>query len=167
VNLKNATVEALLRVGGVPVDLAMKPDGGEIFVCNHEAQTISAVSPYTSEVGQSFLAGDRPVRALVSGDNSTLYVSNADSGTVAVFETASRRLITTVQVGAGPRAVALTPAETMLLVANEDSGDVAILLLNQRQDKKVDAPAPRLFQMIPTGARPSAIAVKTVMRPSR
>jgi hypothetical protein len=37
---------------------------------------------------------------------------------------------------------------------------VAVLLLDKRSDKKVQAPPPRLFMMIPTGARPSQIAVK-------
>jgi YVTN family beta-propeller protein len=148
-------------VGGRPVNLAMKPNGGEVFVSNDEAQTISAVSPYTDEVSDSFLAGDRPVRSLVSSDNSTLYVSNFDSNSVAVFDATTRRLITSVQVGSHPDALALTPTENMLLVADTGSGDVAVLLLNKRRDKKVQAPLPRLFLMIPTGARPSDIAVKT------
>jgi hypothetical protein len=41
---------------------------------------------------------------------------------------------------------------------------VAVLLLNKRRDKKVQAPPPRLFLMIPTGAKPADIAVKTVSR---
>jgi YVTN family beta-propeller protein len=160
-------VEALLRVGGTPVDLAMKPDGGEVFVCNGEAQTISVVSPYSNEVDQSFLSGDQPVRALVSADNATLYVSNAASNSVAVFDAPTRKLITTVPVGSRPGALALTPAENMLLVADADSGDVALLLLSKRQDKKIDAPPPRLFQLIPTGARPYGIAIKTVTHVSQ
>jgi YVTN family beta-propeller protein len=164
VNLKNGQVEALLKVGGTPVDLAMKPDGGEVFVSNYEAQTISVVGPYTDEVSDSFLAGDHPVRSLVSGDNSTLYVSNFASNDIAVFDAITRKLITTVQVGSNPDALALTPAETMLLVADSGSGDVAVLLLDKRVDKKVQAPPPRLFLMIPTGARPSQIAVKTASK---
>jgi YVTN family beta-propeller protein len=161
VNLKSARVEALLKVGGTPVDMALKPDGGEVFVSNFEAQTISAVSPYTDEVSESFLAGDHPVRTLVSGDNGTLYVSNFASNSVAVFDATTRKLITTVQVGSKPDALALTPAENMLLVADSGSGDVAVLRLDKRHDKKVQAPPPRLFMMIPTGERPSQIAVKT------
>ena len=110
VNLKNGFVESLLKVGGTPVDLAMKPDGGEVFVSNYEAQTISVVSPYTDEIDESFLAGDHPVRSLVSGDNSTLYVSNFASNSVAVFDASTRKLITTVEVGSNPGALALSPA---------------------------------------------------------
>jgi YVTN family beta-propeller protein len=164
VNLKNAQVEALLRVGGTPVDLSMKPDGGEIFVSNYESQTISAVSPYTDEVGESFLAGDHPARALVSSDNSTLYVSNMVSNSVAVFDATTRKLITTVEVGAQPGALALSPSGNILLVTDSGSGDVAVLRLDKRRDTKVLAPPPRLFMMIPTGAHPTQIAVKTASK---
>ena len=104
------------------------------------------------------------MRSLVSGDNGTLYVSNFASNSVAVFDAITRKLITTVQVGSKPDALALTPAENMLLVADSGSGDVAVLLLDKRSDKKVQAPPPRLFMMIPTGARPSQIAVKTASK---
>jgi YVTN family beta-propeller protein len=122
------------------------------------------INPYTDEVSESFLAGDHPVRSLVSTDNSTLYVSNFASNSVAVFNANTRKLITTVEVGSKPDALALTPAENMLLAANSGSGDVAMLLLDKRSDKKVEAPPPRLFLMIPTGARPSEIAVKTASK---
>jgi len=157
-------VESLLQVGGTPVDLAMKPDGGEIFVSNYEAQTISAVGPYAGEVSESFLAGDHPVRGLVSSDNGTLYVSNFNSNNIAVFDASTRKLVTTVTVGTQPDALALSPSETMLLVANSGSGDVSVLRLDKRRDKKVLAPLPRLFMMIPTGERPSQIAVKTASK---
>ncbi len=91
-------------------------------------------------------------------------MSNFASNSVAVFNATTRKLITTVQVGSKPDALALTPAENMLLVADSGSGDVAVLLLDKRSDKKVQAPPPRLFLMIPTGARPSQIAVKTVSK---
>jgi len=36
IDLKNKLLLALLRVGGTPVSLMLKPDGGELFVCNFE-----------------------------------------------------------------------------------------------------------------------------------
>jgi YVTN family beta-propeller protein len=91
-------------------------------------------------------------------------VINFNSNNVAVFDAATRKLITTVTVGTRPDALALSPSETMLLVANSGSGDVSILRLDKRRDKKVLAPPPRLFMMLPTGERPSQIAVKTATK---
>jgi hypothetical protein len=39
-----------------------------------------------------------------------------------------------------------------------------VLLLNRRRNKKIQAPPPRLALMIPTGANPCDIAVKTASR---
>src|SRR5205807_6803210 len=41
----------LLDVGKMPVHLAMKPDGGEIFVSNFGSDSISEISTPTNEVG--------------------------------------------------------------------------------------------------------------------
>src|SRR6185437_6390659 len=73
---------ALLDVGKTPVHLALKPDGGELFVSNFGADTISEIVTNTNEVGGSYVIGAGPVRGIVSADNSTLYVSNFNSDTV-------------------------------------------------------------------------------------
>ena len=44
IDLKNRRLLTLLRVGGTPVSLVLKPDGGELFVFNFEADTISAIN---------------------------------------------------------------------------------------------------------------------------
>jgi hypothetical protein len=49
-------------------------------------------------------------------------------------------------------------------VADSGSGDIAVIRLDKRHDKKVTDPQPRLFMMIPTGAKPSQIAVKTASK---
>src|SRR4029077_8997348 len=47
---KTAKVLSLLTVGSVPVQLGMKPDGGEIFVPNFKADTLSAVNTSANEI---------------------------------------------------------------------------------------------------------------------
>jgi YVTN family beta-propeller protein len=153
-------VLALLKVGGTPVSLALKPDGGEVFVCNYNAHTISAINTATNEVSESFLAGDDPADAVVSADNSLLYVSNMASDTVAVFDITTRKMLVSVRVGDGPDALALSPGETMLFVGDSGSGDTAVLRLDKRMDKKVTGPNPRLFTMIATGAQPRSVVIK-------
>ena len=78
-------LEALLDVGQAPVHLALKPDGGELFVSNSLANSISEVYATTDEVGGATLIGDDPVRGLVSNDNALLYLANFHSQYVAVY----------------------------------------------------------------------------------
>jgi len=153
-------VLTLLRVGGTPVALALKPDGGELFVSNYEAQSISIINTSADEVEETILAGELPVRSLVAGDNATLFVSNFRANAVAVFDITTRRLLVSVAAGDGPDALALSPSESMLLVANSRSGDVAVIRLDKRKDKKITAPPQRLFTMIPVGGNPVQIVVK-------
>src|SRR5665213_653673 len=63
-------LEALMDVGRSPVDLALKPDGGEVFVVNSASDSISEVITGTDDVQGAYMMGDNPVSGLVSRDNA-------------------------------------------------------------------------------------------------
>ncbi len=48
---------SFLDVGKTPVHLALKPDGGEIFVSNFDSDSISEIATGTNEVGGAYLVG--------------------------------------------------------------------------------------------------------------
>ena len=80
-------LEAVLDVGLAPVQLALKPDGGEVFVSNSQSNSISEVVTTTNDVGGAYMMGDNPMRGLVSRDNSLLYVSqSAFAGSDHLFD---------------------------------------------------------------------------------
>ncbi|HZR28933.1 MAG TPA: hypothetical protein VFA71_09140, partial [Terriglobales bacterium] len=56
----------LLDVGKTPVHLALKPDGGEIFVSNFGSDSVSEVLTGNNEVSSTHLLGPGPVRSIVS-----------------------------------------------------------------------------------------------------
>jgi YVTN family beta-propeller protein len=58
-------VLALLDVGRTPVSLALKPNGGELIVCDFDSDSISFVETDSDEVGSSVLLGEHPARALI------------------------------------------------------------------------------------------------------
>ena len=66
-------LQALIDVGLAPVQLALKPDGGEAFVSNSLSDSISEIDTSKNDVGGAYLIGDGPVRGLVSSDNALLY----------------------------------------------------------------------------------------------
>ncbi len=63
-------LEAFLDVGHEPVQLALKPDGGEIFVLNSLSDSVSEVITGTDDVLGAYMMGDDPMCGLVSADNS-------------------------------------------------------------------------------------------------
>ncbi|HUK88723.1 MAG TPA: YncE family protein, partial [Terriglobales bacterium] len=140
-----------------PVDLALKPDGGELLVSNFAADSISILETGPNEAESSHLIGRQPVRGLVNAGNSLLYVSNFGSDSVGVFGIDNRKLLATVRVGSRPDALALTTDQGALLVADTASGDVAVVFVDERNSQFT------LFTMIPVGLAPNQIAVKSFM----
>jgi YVTN family beta-propeller protein len=149
-------VLALLDVGKSPVQLALKPDGGELFVSNFQSDSISEITASTNEVGGSYMIGAGPVRGIISNDNSTLYVSNFNSDTVAVYSIDDGKLVGTVHVGSRPDAMALSPNQNFLFVADTAAGDVSVIRTAARQGAV-------LLTIIPVGQQPNAIAVKAFL----
>lgn len=146
----------LLTVGKTPAQLALKPDTGEVFAANFDAETISEVLTGSNEVGGTYYIGAHPAAALVSDDNSFLYVANFGSDNVAIYSIDNGKVTATVSVGSRPDALALSSNQNFLLVANSGSGDVAVV-----RTRVIQGIAPTLFTFIPVGAQPGAIAIKS------
>jgi YVTN family beta-propeller protein len=147
----------LLDVGKLPVHLAMKPDGGEIFVSNFGSDSISEISTGTNEVGGTYTIGSGPVRGIVSRDNGTLWVANFRADSIALYSIDDGRLAWSVHTGSAPDALAFSEDEHLLLAADAHSGDVAVI-------RTTGTALPALFTMLPAGNSPNAIAVKAIRK---
>jgi YVTN family beta-propeller protein len=144
-------LETLMDVGRAPVDLALKPDGGELFASNSLSDSVSEIYNTTDEVGDTYMIGADPVRGLVSRDNALLYVANSRSQEVTVYSIDDgKRLSPAIHVGDGPAAMAFSAAGHLLFVVDSRSGDVAVVRTASRS----------LFTLLPAGRAPNAIAVK-------
>jgi YVTN family beta-propeller protein len=143
-------VEALLNVGRGPVQLALKPDGGELFSLNSLSDSISEVITGTNDPGGSYIMGANPVCGLVTSDNSLLYVGNLHSQEVTVYAIDDGKRRGSIHVGDGPSALAFSTAGHLMFVADARSGDVAVVRTASRS----------LFTILPAGRNPGAIAVK-------
>ena len=149
-------LEAFLDVGRAPTQLALKPDGGELFVSNSLSDTISEVVTSTDDVGGAYTIGDDPIRGLVSTDNALLYVANFQSQYVTVYSIEDgKRLIPSIHVGDGPLAMAFSAEGHLLFAVDNRSNDVAVIRTVSRS----------LFTLLPTGRSPNAIAVKSFRLP--
>jgi YVTN family beta-propeller protein len=148
---------ALLDVGKMPVNLALKPDGGEIFVSNYGSDSISEIATGTNEVGGTYLIGSKPIRGIVSRDNGTLWVANFGADSIAIYSIDDGRLATNVRAGSAPDALAFSEDEHLLLAADAHSGDVAVIRTEGKE-------GPALFTILPAGVSPNSIAVKAIQK---
>src|SRR5207237_9645821 len=100
--LKCGRVRTVLDVGKAAVSLTLKPDGGELVVCNFDSDSMSIIETTTDEVSGSYLIGRHLSRAVVTADNSRLYVSNFGSDAVAVYDIDMGKVIASLPVGSAP-----------------------------------------------------------------
>jgi len=152
VDLRRRLLLANISVGQSPVALALKPDGGELFVANRDSHSVSVINTWSNEVTETLLASRQPVQVLTSGDGSQLYVAHAGSDLVFVVDIPTRRVLGSVQVGRQPSTAWLTPDGRTLLVASIGSNDLAVVRTTARA----------LADLLPLEFEPRAIAVVPV-----
>jgi YVTN family beta-propeller protein len=145
----------LLDVGTTPIHLAMKPDGGEIFVSNFDSDTVTEISTWTNEVGTTFAIGSKPAYGIVGGDNSVLWVSNFGADSIGLYSIDDGRLVGSVHTGSAPEVLAFSADEHLLLATDAHSGDVAVI-------RTQGNPGPALFTILPAGSSPNDIVVKAL-----
>ena len=144
-------LESILDVGQGPVELALKPDGGELFVLNSKSGSISEVATGAADVGGAYMIGNHPIHGIVSADNSTLYVSNIDSQYVTLYAIDDGKRAGSVHVGDGPSALTFSAARHLLFVVDTGSNDVAAIRTSNHS----------LFTLLPAGRGSNAIADKS------
>jgi DNA-binding beta-propeller fold protein YncE len=139
------------------VQLALKPDDGEIFCSNFGSGSFSEIETGNNEVEGTYPIGNKPAYAIVGEDNNTLWVSNfgADSVNVWSIEDGIQGGIVRVPTGPAPDALAFSSDQHLLLVADTHSGDVSVI-------RTADKNGPALFTILPAGGSPNAIAIKAM-----
>ena len=150
----------LMDVGEGPAHLAMKPDGGEIFVSNYGGDTVSEIATNSDNVGGAYVMGANPMGGVVTADNSILWESNFGDNTVGAYSIDDGMRINTVQVGEGPGPLALASGGFLLLAVDRTAGDVSVMRTVSYTPKGVPVTG-SLFTVLTAGKDPNAIAVKS------
>ncbi len=99
---------ALLDVGKTPVHLALKPDGGEIFVSNFDSDSISEIATQTAEVGGTYTIGSHPHSR--RRQRRQLHPLGLELGadSIAIYSIDDGKLIGSVHTGSGPDSIAFS-----------------------------------------------------------
>jgi YVTN family beta-propeller protein len=143
----------LMNVGNTPVQLALKPDGGEIFCANFASDSFSEINTQTNEVGGTYPIGNKPAFGVVDADNSTLFISNFGSDSVNLWSIDDAQKGPSVPTGHAPDALAFSADQHLLLATDAQSGDISVIRTQ---------PAPALFTILPAGGSPNAIVIKAM-----
>ncbi|WP_241654610.1 YncE family protein [Granulicella sibirica] len=150
----------MVEVGSTPIHLALKPDGGEVFVSNMNSDSISEIATQTNDVGGTYMIGTKPVSGIVSEDNSRLFVSNSGDDSIGLYSIDDGKLVSSLHTGSGPSSLAFSADEHLLLAVDAHSGDVSVI-------RTLSKLGPNLFTILPAGSGPNAIVTKVVSRQPR
>ena len=119
----NKVVGTPIKVGSIPVGVAVTPDGKQVYVTNSNSDSVSVIATATNTVVATIPVGnlgDFAEGIAVTPDGKHVYVANAGfDTTVSVIDTATNMVVATVPVvGGGPYGVAVTPDGKHAYVTN-------------------------------------------------
>jgi YVTN family beta-propeller protein len=142
VDVVGMTLAGQVRVGGLPVDVRLSPDGRRLFVANQGLHGVSVLDPDTLRV-LAFIPTGRGAHGLqLSKDLTRLYVSNRRAGSISVIDLGSSRVVATWRVGGSPDMMQLSWDGSELWVSNRFHASVSV----------VDTASGRVLAVLPAGA---------------
>ena len=132
-----------------PVELALAPDGGRLYVSCHTADTLAVIDTRAKRLLREIPVGRAPAGLAVSPDGRWVYVANNGGRSVAVVDAPAGRVAAEVTCGYEPWGLCLSPDGTRLYVANHISDDVSV----------IDTAARREIARVPVGRMPTFLAL--------
>lgn len=115
------------RLYKTPVNLAVSPDGAELYVVCEQSDSVMVVDIETENVVAEITVGRRPHGIAVSPDGERLYVTNRLSDTVSIIDATARRLLAAVEVGDEPHGVVVGRDGRRVFVANTADNSISVV----------------------------------------
>jgi DNA-binding beta-propeller fold protein YncE len=147
VDLQRIAVAGVLRLGGLPIDVKLAPQGDLFYVANQGRHGVSIVEPEPlREI--AFVPTGRGAHGLaISRDTRYLYVSNRLAGSISVLDFDSRGVVDTWPIGGSPDMLQVSPDGTELWASGRSHGSVYV----------IDTSAGQLLERIRTGSAPHGL----------
>jgi DNA-binding beta-propeller fold protein YncE len=151
-----------------PAHFCFLPDGGQLFVTGPGMDGVVIVLPFSTEVGETILAGRAPGAMATWTPQepqpySYLFVANPETADVTVIDIDTRKLVVVLHTGGAPSQILFTPDNRYALVLNNRSGDLAVVRTAEFTTEKTKwierYKTGALFTVIPVGGRPVGAAV--------
>ncbi len=148
VDIDRMTVTGFVKVGGLPVDVRLAPDGSVFYVANQGRHGVSIIDPTLMKEVDFLPTGQGAHGLLVSRDTRSLYVSNRLAGTISVIDLATRQVTATWFIGGSPDMLQSSPDGRQVWVSNRYGSSVSV----------VDTTSGQLLHVIRVGTNPHGLA---------
>jgi YVTN family beta-propeller protein len=144
---------ASVALGGAPEGVAVRPDGGAVYVTLEDSNQIAVVDPATGKVVAHIDVGARPRSIAFSRDGAKAYVTSEVGGSINAIDARAHRRLYEARLAGGkdirPMGVAVSPDGT-LVYATTGRGGVLVVL---------DASSGKELGRVAVGPRPWGLAI--------
>jgi YVTN family beta-propeller protein len=120
-------VVATVHTGRSPLELAVDPLRGRIYVANFRSASVSVIGTFSKTVLTTIRVGRKPFGIAVDGARARVYVANAADDTVSEIAADANTVVGTIPVGNGPLGIGVDPLRGRAYVANGSDGSVSII----------------------------------------
>jgi len=127
VDTERMSILSSVRVGGLPIDIKVSPDGAVFYVANQGRHGVSVIDPVAMREIDFLPTGQGAHGFAVSRDTNSLYVANRLAGTISTIDFASRTITQTWKVGGSPDMLVVSPDGSQLWVSNRFNGSVSAI----------------------------------------
>ncbi|NIP25657.1 MAG: beta-propeller fold lactonase family protein [Phycisphaerae bacterium] len=110
-----------------PLNMAIGPNGKEIYVACEASHTVIVVDAKTLEKTAEIKTGHHPTDVTFSPDGTRAYVSNRLDDTVSVIDVSIREVTATIAVGDEPHGLLTDTSGKYLYVLNTSSNNISVV----------------------------------------
>lgn len=110
-----------------PLNMALSPDGGELYVTCSGSDSVIVVDVAARKKVAEIKVGGMPEDVAFSPDGKRVFVTNMFDDTLSVIDTATRKVTHTLPVGDEPHGVLLDKAGRRIYVLNASSGNISVI----------------------------------------
>jgi YVTN family beta-propeller protein len=142
------TVLTTIPVGSRPYALAVRPDGSEIYVPNHDSGTVSVIDTAANALVTDIRVKPNPHWVDFSRDGTRAYTANHESNLISVLDTGTREVVAEIPVQTSPHSVAIHPDRPLLANVNYDADSVTV----------TDTTTDTVVATVPVGTHPQDVA---------
>ena len=123
-----------------PMNLALSPDGRELWVVCEGSGTVCVLDPVTRRKIAEIAVGGQPNEVAFTPDGRKAFVSNRLDDNVSVVDVAARKAIATLEVGDEPHGLLVDQQGKYLYVLNTSMDSISVFdVATQREVKRLSA----------------------------
>jgi YVTN family beta-propeller protein len=123
----------LIPTGERPEGSVLARSGGELYVCNREAQKISVISASKQAVIGEIKTGKGPVRTALTPDGKLLVYALIHDEAVGIADPAARKVLASVKLGGKPVSLSISPDGRRAYASAEEQDTVYVISIPDRK----------------------------------